>query len=267
MARAKIPRPTFDYIAGGAEDEVSLRRNREAYAHWALRPRVLVDVSKRDTSTTVLGTRVSMPILVAPTSFHGLVHPEGEVATAKGAAAAGTLMAVSTIATKTLEEIAAAAPGPRWFQLYAYRDRRVTEDLLHRAANAGYRVICLAEDAKLAAEHGVAGIVVSNHGGRQLDSTLGTLDVLPEVVAAVKGRVEVYVDGGIRRGTDVLKALALGARAVLVGRPILWGLALGGADGVRAVLQHLQMELDTAIALAGRATVKEIDVSVVQRAA
>jgi len=257
-------------------------------------------------------------------------------------------MAVSTIATKTLEEIAAAAPGPRWFQLYAYRDRRVTEDLLHRAANAGYRVICLtvdtpllgrrekdernrftlppgmgianlklagldgmpeaergsafakyvadllnesltwrdidwlrsisrlpvllkgimtAEDAKLAAEHGVAGIVVSNHGGRQLDSTLGTLDVLPEVVAAVKGRVEVYVDGGIRRGTDVLKALALGARAVLVGRPILWGLALGGADGVRAVLQHLQMELDTAIALAGRATVKEIDVSVVQRAA
>ena len=348
MARAKIPRATFDYIAGGAEDEVSLRRNREAYAHWALRPRVLVDVSKRDTSTTVLGTRVSMPILVAPTSFHGLVHPEGEVATAKGAAAAGTLMAVSTIATKTLEEIAAAAPGPRWFQLYAYRDRRVTEDLLHRAANAGYRAICLtvdtpllgrrekdernrftlppgmgianlklagldgmpeaergsafakyvadllnesltwrdidwlksisrlpvllkgimtAEDAKLAAEHGVAGIVVSNHGGRQLDSTLGTLDVLPEVVAAVKGRVEVYVDGGIRRGTDVLKALALGARAVLVGRPILWGLALGGADGVRAVLQHLQMELDTAIALAGRATVKEIDVSVVQRAA
>ena len=127
--------------------------------------------------------------------------------------------------------------------------------------------IMTAEDAKLAAEHGVAGIVVSNHGGRQLDSTLGTLDVLPEVVAAVKGRVEVYVDGGIRRGTDVLKALALGARAVLVGRPILWGLALGGADGVRAVLQHLQMELDTAIALAGRATVKEIDVSVVQRAA
>src|SRR3989442_777182 len=305
----------------------------EAYAHWALRPGVLVDVSKRDTSTTVLGTRVSMPILVAPTSFHGLVHPEGEVATAKGAAAAGTLMAVSTIATKTLEEIAAAAPGPRWFQLYAYRDRRVTEDLLHRAANAGYRAICLtvdtpllgrrekdernrftlppgmgianlklaglegmpeaergsafakyvadllnesltwkdidwlrsigrlpvllkgimtAEDAKLAAEHGVAGIIVSNHGGRQLDSTLGTLDVLPDVVRAVAGRAEVYLDGGVRRGTDVLKALALGAKAVLVGRPVLWGLALGGADGVQAVLNHLRSELDLAMALAGR---------------
>jgi isopentenyl diphosphate isomerase/L-lactate dehydrogenase-like FMN-dependent dehydrogenase len=123
-----------------------------------------------------------------------------------------------------------------------------------------------AEDAKLAVEHGVAGIVVSNHGGRQLDSTLGTLDVLPEVVAAVQGRLEVYVDGGIRRGTDVLKALGLGAKAVLVGRPILWGLALGGAEGVRAVLAHLQMELDTAMALAGRTTVKEIDASVVQRA-
>src|SRR2546430_8075959 len=326
MTRSKIPRPTFDYIAGGAEDEVSLRRNREAYAHWALRPRVLVDVSKRDTSTTVLGTRVSMPILVAPTSFHGLVHPEGEVATAKGAAAAGTLMAVSTIATKTLEEIAAAAPGPRWFQLYAYRDRRVTEDLLHRAANAGYRVICLtvdtpllgrrekdernrftlppgmgianlklagldgmpeaergsafakyvadllnesltwrdidwlrsisrlpvllkgimtAEDAKLAAEHGVAGIVVSTHGGGAPRSPLGVRAVLPQGVAAAASRLDVYVDGGIRRGTDVLKALALGARAVLVGRPILWGLALGGADGVRAVPQHLPTELDT----------------------
>jgi 4-hydroxymandelate oxidase len=347
MARANVPRATFDYIAGGAEDEVSLRRNREAFSHWALRPRVLVDVSKRDLSTTVLGTNVSIPILVAPTSFHGLVHPEGEVATAKGAAAAGTLMAVSTIATKTLEEIAAAAPAPRWFQLYAYRDRTVTADLVHRAANAGYRAICLtvdtpllgrrekdernrftlppglgianlepaglegmpeseqgsafakyvadllnesltwrdvdwlksvsrlpvilkgimtAEDARLAVEHGVAGIVVSNHGGRQLDSTLGTLDVLPEVVAAVGGRLEVYVDGGIRRGTDVLKALGLGAKAVLVGRPILWGLALGGVEGVRAVLEHLRTELDTAMALAGRATVKGIDASVVQRA-
>src|SRR5712691_9930574 len=331
MARAKVPRATFDYIAGGAEDEVSLRRNREAYEHWALRPRVLVDVSKRDSSTTVLGTRVSMPILVAPTSFHGLVHPEGEVATAKGAAAAGTLMAVSTIATKTLEEIAAAAPGPRWFQLYVYRDRKVTEDLVHRAAKAGYRAICLtvdtpllgrrdeeernrftlpagfgianlkragldgmpevedgsafakyvtdfldpsltwsevdwlkrlsplpivlkgimtAEDAKLAVDHEVNGVVVSNHGGRQLDSTLGSLDALPEVVAAVKGRLEAYIDGGIRRGTDVLKALALGAKAVLVGRPVLWGLALGGVDGVQAVLEQLHTELDSAMALA-----------------
>jgi 4-hydroxymandelate oxidase len=346
MARAKVPRATFDYIAGGAEDEVSLRRNREAYAHWALRPRVLVDVSKRDTSTTVLGTKVSMPILVAPTSFHGLVHPEGEVATAKGAAAAGTLMTVSTIATKTLEEIAGAMSAPRWFQLYAYRDRKVTEDLVHRAAKAGYRAICLTvdtpilgrrekdernrftlppglgianlkpaglegmpeaekgsafakyvadllnesltwkdvdwlksvshlpvilkgimtgEDARLALDHGVAAIVVSNHGGRQLDSTLGTLDVLPEVVAAVRGHLEVYMDGGIRRGTDVLKALALGAKAVLIGRPILWGLALGGADGVRAVLEHMRMELDQAMALTGRSRIEEIDKGLVER--
>lgn len=346
MARAKVPRATFEYIAGGAEDEISLRRNRDAFGKWALRPRVLVDVSKRDTSTTVLGTKVSMPILVAPTSFHGLVHSDGEVATGKGTAAAGTLMIVSTIASKSLEEIAAAVSVPRWFQLYAYRDRNVTEDLVRRAVKAGYRAICLtadtpllgrrekdernrftlppgmgignlrleglegmpeaergsafakyveaflnpgltwrdvdwlksisqvpvvvkgimtAEDARLAVDHGVDGIVVSNHGGRQLDSTLGTLDALPEVVAAVKGRVAVFMDGGIRRGTDVLKALALGANAVLVGRPVLWGLALGGSDGVRAVLDHLRMELDTAMALGGRARVKDIDALLVQR--
>src|SRR5467141_1331529 len=262
LARAKLERATFDYIAGGADDEVSLRRNREAYGKWALRPRVLVDVSKRDTSTTVLGTNVSMPILVAPTSFHGLVHPKGEIATATGTAAAGTLMVVSTNGTTWLEEIAATGPAPRWFQLYVYRDRKVTEDLVRRAAKAGYRAICMtvdtpllgrrerdernqftlppglgianlrpagldglpvaergsafskyvaelldesvtwrevdwlksksplpvvlkgvmtAEDAAIAVEHGVDGIVVSNHGGRQLDSTLGTLDVRPEV--------------------------------------------------------------------------------------
>ncbi|HKW43019.1 MAG TPA: alpha-hydroxy acid oxidase [Thermoplasmata archaeon] len=346
LARAKVPHPSFEYIVGGAEDEVSLRRNREAYDRWALRPRVLVDVSKRDTSTTVLGESVSMPILVAPTAFHCLVHPEGEVATARGAAAANTLMVASTISTKTLEEIADSVAAPRWFQLYVYRDRKVTEDLVDRAVRAGYRAICLtvdtpllgrrerdernrftlpsgldlanlrpagldglpdsergssfsryvadlldesvtwrevdwlksrsplpivlkgvmtAEDAAIAAEHGVDGIVVSNHGGRQLDSTLGTLDALPEVVAAVKGRTEVYVDGGIRRGTDVLKAIALGARAVLVGRPILWGLAIGGSDGVSAVLGHLRKELDIAMALTGRTTIKSIDRDLVAR--
>lgn len=332
MARAKVPHAAFDYIAGGAEDEVTLLRNREAFGRWALRPRVLVDVSKRDTSTTVLGQKVSMPILVAPTAFHALVHPEGEIATAKGTADADSLMVVSTIATKTLEEVAATVPAPRWFQLYVYKDRKVTEDLVHRAVRAGYRALCLtvdtpvlgrrerdernaftlppglgianlrpagldgmpeaqrgsafakyvadlldasltwrdvdwlrsirplpilvkgiltAEDARLAVDHGAQGVIVSNHGGRQLDSTVATLDALPEVVAAVNGRAEVYVDGGIRRGTDVLKAIALGAKAVLVGRPILWGLALGGADGVRAVLEHLRMELDQAMALAG----------------
>ncbi|TLZ99744.1 MAG: alpha-hydroxy-acid oxidizing protein [Methanobacteriota archaeon] len=346
LARAKVPRPSFDYIAGGAEDEVSLRRNREAFTKWALRPRVLVDVSRRDTSTSVLGQRVSMPILVAPTAFHGLVHPEGEVATARGAAAAGTVMVVSAIATRELEEVAKAVAGPRWFQLYVWRDREVTAQLVKRAARAGYGAICLtvdtpllgrrekdernaftlppglsianvrpagldgvpasergsafakyvaelldpavtwkdiawlrsltslpivlkgimtAEDATLAVEHRVDGIIVSNHGGRQLDSTVGTLDALPDIVAAVQGRVEVFMDGGVRRGTDVLKALALGAKAVLIGRSALWGLALGGADGVRRVLEHLRGELELAMALTGRAALAQVDRSLVQR--
>jgi len=347
MARAKVPRAIFDYIAGGAEDEVTLRRNREAFGRWALRPRVLRDVRKRDTKTVLLGERVSMPVCVAPTSFHALVHPEGEVATARGTAAAETILIASTISTKPLEEIAAAADAPRWFQLYVYKDRAVTEELVNRAVKAGYKALCLtadtpvlgrrerdernaftlppgfgianlkpagldgmpeveqgsafaqyvtdlldssltwddvdwlksisplplvvkgimtAEDAVLAVDHGIAGIVVSNHGGRQLDSTLGSLDALPEVVAAVRGRIEVYLDGGIRRGTDVLKALALGAKAVFVGRPVLWGLAFGGADGVRAVLDELRTELDTAMALAGCATLKDIESSLVLRA-
>ena len=346
LARAKVPRPSFDYIAGGAEDEVSLRRNREAFTKWALRPRVLVDVSRRDTSTSVLGQRVSMPILVAPTAFHGLVHPEGEVATARGAAAAGTVMVVSAIATRELEEVAKAVAGPRWFQLYVWRDREVTAQLVKRAAKAGYGAICLtvdtpllgrrekdernvftlppglsianvrpagldgvpasergsafakyvaelldpavtwkdiawlrsltslpivlkgimtAEDATLAVEHDVDGIIVSNHGGRQLDSTVGTLDALPDIVAAVQGRVEVFMDGGVRRGTDVLKALALGAKAVLIGRSALWGLALGGADGVRRVLEHLRGELELAMALTGRAALAQVDRSLIQR--
>ena len=346
LARAKVPRPSFDYIAGGAEDEVSLRRNREAFTKWALRPRVLVDVSRRDTSTSVLGQRVSMPILVAPTAFHGLVHPEGEVATARGAAAAGTVMVVSAIATRELEEVAKAVAGPRWFQLYVWRDREVTAQLVKRAARAGYGAICLtvdtpllgrrekdernaftlppglsianvrpagldgvpasergsafakyvaelldpavtwkdiawlrsltslpivlkgimtAEDATLAVEHDVDGIIVSNHGGRQLDSTVGTLDALPDIVAAVQGRVEVFMDGGVRRGTDVLKALALGAKAVLIGRSALWGLALGGADGVRRVLEHLRGELELAMALTGRAALAQVDRSLIQR--
>ena len=347
MARAKVPRAIFDYIAGGAEDEVTLRRNREAFGRWALRPRVLRDVSKRDTKTVLLGERVSMPVCVAPTSFHALVHPEGEVATARGTAAAETILIASTVSTKPLEEIAAAADAPRWFQLYVYKDRAVTEELVNREVKAGYKALCLtadtpvlgrrerdernaftlppgfgianlkpagldgmpeveqgsafaqyvtdlldssltwddvdwlksisplplvvkgimtAEDAVLAVDHGIAGIVVSNHGGRQLDSTLGSLDALPEVVAAVRGRIEVYLDGGIRRGTDVLKALALGAKAVFVGRPVLWGLALGGADGVRAVLDELRTELDTAMALAGCAALKDIESSLVLRA-
>ena len=347
LAAAKVPRSTFDYIAGGADDEVSLRRNRAAYDKWAIRPRVLVDVSKRDISTTVLGQRISMPILVAPTAFHGLVHAEGERATSRGTAAAGSLMVVSAIATKSLEDVASAVAAPRWFQLYVWKDREVTADLVKRATKAGYRAIVLTvdtpllgrrekdernaftlppslgianvrragldgmpasdrgsafakyvseqldpavtwrdiawlrsltsipivlkgimtrEDAVLAVENGANGIVVSNHGGRQLDSTLGTLDALPDIVDAVRGRAEVYMDGGIRRGTDVLKGLALGAKAVLLGRPILWGLALAGAEGVRAVLDHLRKEFDLAMALAGCSKIAEIDRKLVQPA-
>jgi len=345
LARANIPKDAFEYIAGGAEDEVSLRRNREAFGRWALRPRVLVDVSTRDTSTTVLGAPVSMPILVAPTAFHGLVHPDGELATSRAAADARTVYVASTIATRTLEEIAAVGQAHRWFQLYVAKDRGFTEKLVRRARHAGYEALCVtvdtpvlgrrerdernaftlpegltmanfaeigldrmgpspeggsafavaaektinaaltwrdvewlrslaripivlkgimtAEDAALAVEHGVSGIVVSNHGGRQLDGTLGTLDALPEVVEAVHGRAEVYVDGGVRRGTDVVKALALGARAVLLGRPVVYGLALGGADGARAVLEHLRIELERAMALVGRPKIGEIDGSAV----
>jgi 4-hydroxymandelate oxidase len=347
LARKKLSRAAFDYIAGGAEDEVSLRRNRDAYGGWALRPRVLVDVGTRDLATTVLGTRVSMPVLIAPTAFHELAHPEGERATATAALQEGVLMVVSTLATRSLEDVAAVGDGPRWFQLYMAKDRAATERLVARARAAGYAALCLtvdtpvagrrerdernrfalpagfripnledvgldrmvriheggsafaahfnamldpaltwadvdwlrsvssmpvvvkgvmtAEDAALAVDHGVAGIVVSNHGGRQLDGTLGTLDALPEVVEAVQGRAEVFVDGGVRRGTDVVKAIALGARAVLVGRPILYGLALGGTDGVRAVLRHIREELDTAIALVGRPTPSSLDRSVVTR--
>lgn len=346
MARAQLPQATFDYIAGGAADEVTLRRNREAFDHWALRPRVLIDVARVDPSTSVLGERVSFPVLVAPTSFHGLVHPEGELATARGTADAGTLMVVSTIATRSLEEIASHVRAPRWFQLYVYRDREVTRNLVDRAVKAGYRAICLTvdtprlgrrerdernrftlppdlsianlkpagldalppakrgsafphyvddlldasltwkdvkwlrtisplplivkgimtgEDAAIAMEHEVDGIVVSNHGGRQLDSTLATIDALPDVVAVVRSRGEVYLDGGVRRGTDVLKALALGARAVLVGRPILWGLALGGAEGVRTVLDRLGKEVELAMALAGCRSCPDIGSTLVQR--
>src|SRR3972149_3790715 len=142
MAPARLPRVAFEYIAGGAEDEVSLRRNREAFSRWALRPRVLTDVAHVDPSTTVLGEKVSMPVLVAPTSFHGLVNHDGELATALGAAEAGTIMIVSTLATRTLEEIASHVPAPRWFQLYVYKDGRVREELVRRAAAGGYRPIC-----------------------------------------------------------------------------------------------------------------------------
>ncbi len=317
LAKERMNPASWDYYAGGSDDEVTLRANQADFARLRLRPRVLVDVTQCDTSTRVLGTPVRMPILVAPTSLHCLAHPEGECATAQGAGAAGTLMVVSTDATRPLEEVAQAATGPLWFQLYIYHSLDVAAWMIQRAEAAGYRAIVLtvdfpvmgnrerskrhgvpmpppplveanfvgveendqgqvpvtwetvdwlrsitslpillkgiltAEDARLALAHDVSGLIVSNHGGRQLDGVVTSIGALPEIVEAVAGRCEVYLDGGIRRGTDILKALALGARAVLVGRPVLWGLALDGASGVQHVLEILHTELERAMQLAG----------------
>jgi 4-hydroxymandelate oxidase len=344
LARERMAPTAFEYYLGGSDDEVTLRENRAAFARLRLRPRVLVDVSALDLTTTALGTPISMPVLVAPTAYHGLAHADGELATARAAAAAGTVMGVAALATTPLE-IVAQAGGPLWFQLYVYRDRTISERLVRRAEAAGYRALVLTvdtpivgnrerdvrngftlpaplkmanfiadeladapvaapgesglvtfaaahfdtsltwealewlrgvtslpivvkgiltgEDATLAVEHGADALVVSNHGGRQLDGAVATMDALPEVVAAVDRRCEVYVDGGVRRGTDVLKALALGARAVLLGRPVLWGLAAGGQEGVGEVLALLRAEIELAMMLAGRPTLASIDRSLV----
>jgi isopentenyl diphosphate isomerase/L-lactate dehydrogenase-like FMN-dependent dehydrogenase len=316
------------YYAGGAGDEWTLRENTAAFERYRLRPRVLVDVSGVSAATTVLGSEVSMPLLVAPTALHRLAHPDGEPATARAAAAAGTIFTLSTLATSRPREVAAEAPpAPRWFQLYVLKDRGVSQALLDEAVECGFDAIVLtvdapragrrerdvrtgfavptdvempairaavgrptapspvqffslldmsldwsdleqlcsdcrlpvvvkgvhtAEDARLAADHGAAGVIVSNHGGRQLDRVPAALDMLPEVAEAVGGTgVEVLMDGGVRRGTDVLTALALGARAVLVGRPVLWGLACGGEAGARRVLEILRAEIELGLTLLG----------------
>ena len=326
LAEERLDPGAFGYYAGGAGDELALTGNVEAWRRLKLRPRVLADVSAVSTETSVLGTAVSMPLLVAPTAIQKLAHADGEAGMARAAAAAGTVMCLSTIATSTPAEVASAAPGsPRWFQLYVFRDRDVTRALVEQAVEQGYGAIVLtvdapwlgrrerdlrtgfrvpaeivvpsiaalgtwegatplellgaidpslswndldelralapvplvvkgiqtAEDAALAVEHGVDAIVVSNHGGRQLDAVAATADLLPEIVDAVDGRMEVYVDGGIRRGSDVVKALALGARAVLAGRAPLGGLACDGEAGARRVLELLREETELALALCG----------------
>lgn len=342
-AQARLPGMVYDYYAGGADDEVTLHANRAAYSELMLRPRVLVDVGQIDTSAELFGERLSMPVLLAPTAFQRLAHPDGELATARAAGATGTWMVVAgTLCTTTVEEIARAATGPLWFQVYVFRDRGLTRALVERAVAAGCRALCLtvtfpvagnrerdarngftlpsgiemanfrgldqacfpgthgsglaafvAEqfdpsltweavewlrsvsdlpvlvkgvvtpgDAVLAIEHGAAGVIISNHGGRQLDTAEPTVFALPRVVDAVADRVPVLVDGGVRRGTDVLKALALGARAVLIGRPSLWGLAVNGQAGVERVLGLLRSELERAMALTGRATLRDLDQSV-----
>lgn len=347
MARGRLAQGSFDYIAGAADDEVSHRNNRADYDRIKLRPRYMIDVSNIDTATTVLGTSISLPVMFAPTAGHKLCCPEGEKATARAAEGAGTAMILSTLSTTSMEDVAAASNGPKWFQLYVYKDREITRQLVQRAEASGYRALCLtvdvpvignrerdlrnafsltnefplgnftgmelekmpagilnqssgfgsyiaskwdpsltwadfdwfrsitklpivvkgiltAEDAREAVNHGAEGIVVSNHGGRQLDSTLSGIAALPEVVEAVENKCEVLVDGGVRRGTDVLKALALGARAVLIGRPYMWGLTLAGEDGARMVLEILRRELNSAMALTGRPTIPSIDHTLVK---
>ena len=325
-ARQRLGQEVYDFLAGGAGEELTLQDNLAAWGRLRLRPRVLRDVSAPDTATTVLGTSLALPVLVAPIGFQQLAHADGECATARAAAGAGSLMVISTRAGVPLEDIAEAAPGaPRWFQVYVLRDHGWTKELVERAVASGCTALLLtadtpyvgrkrrdeanafelpagagmanlgsmvptaadldretaatqdpavtfsdiawlrevgrvpvivkgvlrADDAVACLDAGAAAVAVSNHGGRQLDGALASAVALPEIVAAVGGRGEVYVDGGIRRGSDVLKALALGARAVMVGRPVLWGLAIGGAQGVTDVLDVLRRELLEALALCG----------------
>jgi len=343
-AKRKLPKMVFDYYASGAEDEWSLKENRHAFERIRFRPRILIDVTSVDLSTTVLGFKISMPIMVAPTAMQRMAHPEGELATARAAAAAGTIMTLSSWATSSVEEVASVGPGIRFFQLYVYKDRNVVAQLVRRAERAGFKAIALtvdtprlgrresdiknrfalpphltlknfegldlghmektsdsglasyvagqidrslswkdvkwlqtitrlpilvkgvltAEDTKLALQAGAAGIIVSNHGARQLDYVPATISALEEVVQAASGRVPVFLDGGVRRGTDVLKALALGASGVFIGRPVVFSLACEGEAGVKKVLKMLRDEFELAMALAGCTKIKDINRSHVQ---
>jgi 4-hydroxymandelate oxidase len=324
VARERLPQDVYDFLDGGAGDEWTLAENRRAFERWTLRPRFLRGASEPDPSTTVLGTSVTFPVLVAPWAFQWMVYPDGELATARATAAAGTIVVASSTAVERLEDLAAVA-GPAWWQLYIFTDRGFTVEMLQRVCAAGYAAICFtidfpvpglrhrdtrsgfelpigpstadlvfdpnitwddigwirehapglpvvvkgvltAEDAALAVEAGVDGIVVSNHGGRQLDGSPAGIVALPEVVDAVAGAVPVLMDGGVRRGTDVLKAIALGAAAVMVARPVAWGLAADGEAGVLDVLRILRTEFENAMALCGCRTVAEITKALVSPA-
>jgi len=343
-AKSVLPANAWSYYASGANDMITLVENRAAFSRLRLLPRILRDVSAVDTSTTVCGLRVSSPICIAPTAMQRMAHNDGEVATSRAAASANTLMTLSSWSTTSLEDVASAAPGaPRFFQLYVYKDREVTLDLIRRAEAAGYTALAVTvdtpvlgrregdvrgrfalpphltmgnfankggahsrgtqssgekgsglasyvaslvdptldwsniqwlrkntsmrivvkgvmtpEDALEAVRHGVDGIWVSNHGARQLDTVPATIEVLPAIVSAVGGRAEVYLDGGVIRGTDVIKALALGARAVFIGRPVVWGLAHSGEEGVKHVLKLMNDELVMALQLMGCTTVEHL---------
>lgn len=338
-AKRVLSKMAYDYYSSGANDEISLRENCEAYKRIKLLPRMLVDVSQRRLATTVLADQISMPIMIAPTAMQRLAHKDGELAMCRAAGRAGTVMVLSTLATSSIEEVADVSNGPIWFQLYVYKDREITASLVRRAEAAGYTAIVLtvdsphlgqrerdvrnkfqlpdglsiknlaaaglesfpvdghgsalaayiaslydtsltwndvewlrsitklpvlvkgilrADDARRAIEYGASGIIVSNHGGRQLDTVPATIEVLPAIADACAGKTELLVDGGIRRGTDVLKALAYGARAVLIGRPALWGLSVAGDEGVTFVLETLRRELDLAMMLSGCPDVNKV---------
>lgn len=329
LARECMPAMAYEYVASGAADEITIRWNREAYDRVSLRQRVLVGVEQPSTEVTLFGTMLPFPVLLAPVGYQKVLHPEGELATARGASAAGAAWVVSSASTTSVEEIAEVASAPLWFQLYLQTDREFTKDVVERVLAAGYQALCLTvdtpvlgarnrqtrsrfqlppgvdtphlsdirkpgrsildparvvpswkdvewlrsitklplilkgildgEDARRAIASGADGVIVSNHGGRNLDTVQASLDVLPEVLAAVDSRVPVLLDGGIRRGTDVLKALAKGAASVLIGRPYCYALALGGAAGVERAVDILRTELEMAMILSGRGSIATID--------
>ncbi|XP_043688664.1 peroxisomal (S)-2-hydroxy-acid oxidase-like [Telopea speciosissima] len=338
IAKKKLPKMVYDYYASGAEDQWTLRENRNAFSRILFRPRILIDVTKIDLTTTVLGFKISMPIMIAPTAMQKMAHPEGEDATARAASAAGTIMTLSSWATSSVDEVASTGPGIRFFQLYVFKDRNVVAQLVRRAERAGFKAIALTvdtprlgrreadiknrfsvppflilknfegldlgkmgktddsgfvsyaagqvdqsfswkdvmwlqtitslpilvkgvlteEDTRLAIQNGAAGVIVSNHGARQLDYVPATIMALEEVVKAAQGRVPVFLDGGVRRGTDVFKALALGASGIFIGRPVVFSLAADGEAGVRKVLQILRDEFELTMALSGCRSLNEI---------
>lgn len=314
-ARRNLTQNVWNYLTGGSESETTMRRNRLALDSLAFRPRVLIDVSKMDTSTLFLGHRLRIPVMLAPIGSLQSITPEGGVAVAKAAAEFGTVNFVSSVTQPSLEEIAAGSQNPKIFQLYVQGDMQWVENLLARVKKAGYAALCLtvdtayysrrerqmidrwlppsrratgyehraaltwetmdaikeiaglpfilkgvatAEDAALAVEHGVQAVYVSNHGGRQLDHGRGTIEMLPEIVAAVDGKAEIVLDGGILRGSDVLKAVALGAKAVAIGKLQGWGLAAAGQAGLVRVLELLESEISIAMGLLGVRNLAEL---------
>ncbi len=359
IAKKRLPRMVFDYLDGGSDDEVTLRRNQDGFSKYQLLPRVLRDVSNIDLSTTVLGQKVDLPVLISPTGQTCMFHHSGEKAVARAAAKAGTIYSLSSVSSTSIEDTAKASNGPKWFQIYVWRDREIIKEFMTRCRESGYHALCLtvdlpafgnrerdlrnglsfpasltfktaldglshprwlyhyltatnldnanvkdspqaagtgdnlmeyaakqfdptvnwddaawmieqwggpflikgivsAEDAKRAVEIGASGIIVSNHGGRQLDYAPSTIEVLPEIVKAVAGRAEILLDSGVRRGTDVIKALALGATAVMIGRPYLYALAAGGEAGVDRMFELLKSEITRDMALLGCTKISDL---------